>query len=32
MGVLPPELIDQSHAVLYIAVAAAFVFVIVVFI
>jgi hypothetical protein len=32
MGFLPPELIKQSHAVLYIAVAAAFVFVIVVFI
>jgi uncharacterized membrane protein required for colicin V production len=32
IGFLPPELIDQSNAVLYIAVAAAFVFVIVVFI
>jgi hypothetical protein len=32
LGFLPPELIKQSNAVLYIAVAAAFVFVIVVFI
>jgi hypothetical protein len=32
MGFMPPQLIEQSNAVLYIAVAAAFVFVIVVFI